>query len=1126
MPELLYEQEGGKMEPSSKESGGGGGPKITDTTIDMKIQLVADASLPSYLIPNLTCDDDSTISASKVKVTLKGDSLRAEKTLTDFKCEITSNFLTDKEKSAITIETYYVNSSNKLLGTNKIYFDESLLSYYDRAGSLTKSNNPFLATATTPDNGASYTFDFNFDKIITAIKELPSYGQIQNMFIFVNNIPGTDDVTKKTLINIFADGFLNLKFSGVPFSSTRTPTSKLTLKIETTQGAVDASCDLTKLFGSDILTGHLHKVLELSDYTEFDFSGMAKPPVSQPVTPPVVDDAAAKAAAKAEEARVLAEAAAEKQKEAEEAALAAKELETKTAADALAAAEEQKKTEKAALAAAAEQTRTAEAAAAANTKATEVKTAAKTAIDGIKSKMDAVSDPNTIPAVVKTFIDASHALATAKAGSDAELTAKAEADLKSASADSDLQKEIEKGLASDSTLHEDVKALLTGAKTIQEEHAKMDTADADAAAKTAAAAAAAADKAAKDAMAEKAKLDAEAKKLEAEKAKTDAEAKKLEAVKAAKDAKAKADIAAKLKVEAEAATGTAKAVNVVPITTTPAASEPSYTELQKILKDSINAQQKKLDDVIAQLQALQLSQANAGSNAAGLPPIIVSNPGESGACGKGDISMESRDGSLIFKVPYEKVIGEIGINTRSAMARKVLAMNAAGKFSDAVDVAAKPSGPPGAGVAATLDSSVKAALQTAKDALVAERTKLTNAKITIEPDKVAALDTAIKTADAAVTALTSAADAEVKAAETPPATKVTGLSAVKQNEFDHAKASLNAEKAKLETAKKELDAMTTAPTNLVELTGLHKKATESIALADTALGEADKLVNAIKSVGDDAEKIENALKAAETGVYKAVALVKTAVGEVKTAVDAIDAAKPLTYQTYKTTYEAYEAKKGEYDAAAKEVSYMSSQAGGATPLEKINTAKETLKAAVQAIQIPVNIDKLSSEDFDKLKDDAAIQAEITKVTEAIDAYTKIIQEITTASATYTSTKASVIAEAKQKLDRLINDNEAVKKHLIDEKEKLIGSGNNKPTSEELKLIPQRIEAFELLILESGPTISTAQKEYDEVNTQAGGSKQSKSSSSKSKSKSKNKTKKNHSAPKSSKSKTPKIIMNE
>ena len=124
-------QEGGKMEPS-KDSGGG--PKIGATTIDMKIQLVDDkTTLPSYLIPNLKCDGGSTnITGSKVSITLKGDSLRAETTPTNFKCEITSNFLTGSEKSAITIETYYVNSSDSsLLGTNKIYFDESLLSYYD-----------------------------------------------------------------------------------------------------------------------------------------------------------------------------------------------------------------------------------------------------------------------------------------------------------------------------------------------------------------------------------------------------------------------------------------------------------------------------------------------------------------------------------------------------------------------------------------------------------------------------------------------------------------------------------------------------------------------------------------------------------------------------------------------------------------------------------------------------------------------------------------------------------------------------------------------------------------------------------------------------------------------------------
>jgi hypothetical protein len=247
------------------------------------------------LIPNLTCDDTTTkIPGSKVKVTLTGDSLRKETAPGDFKCEITSNFLTDKEKSAITIETYYVDSSssNKLLGTNKIYFDESLLSYYNDKNELTKSVNPFSANAISGTDD-TYTFEFDFNTIITAIEALESYVLIQNMFKFVNSIPPTG-VTKTTLIQISAGGFLNLKFSGVPFSSPLTFTSKLTLKIETTNEPIPGGCALTKLFGSDILTGHLHKVLELSDYTDFDFTKISeKPPPATPL--PVVDPAAAAA---------------------------------------------------------------------------------------------------------------------------------------------------------------------------------------------------------------------------------------------------------------------------------------------------------------------------------------------------------------------------------------------------------------------------------------------------------------------------------------------------------------------------------------------------------------------------------------------------------------------------------------------------------------------------------------------------------------------------------------------------------------------------------------------------------------------------------------------------------------
>lgn len=1224
MTELLYEQEGGKMVPSPKDSGGG--PKIGANTIDMKIQLVADERLPSYLIPNLTCDDSSIpISASKVKVTLTGDSLRKETSPpADFKCEITSNFLTDKEKSAITIETYYVDSSNnKLLGTNKIYFDESLLSYYNDKTELKKSNNPFLATATTADSGVTYTFEFDFNTIITAIEALESYVLIQNMFKFVNSIPPTG-VTKTTLIQISAGGFLNLKFSGVPFSSPLTFTSKLTLKIETTNEPIPGGCALTKLFGSDILTGHLHKVLELSEYQDFDFLTMAQKPASQPATPPDVDSAAVDLK-KADEAYKAATAAAK----------------------------------------------------AAETEATKVKTAAKVEIDkyvgDIKTKMDAISpdDKAKIPPVVKPFIDASKALATAKDGKDTAAIATAEAVLKSASADPGLKEAIDAGLAS-SSLPDSVKAVLTDAKIIQDEHVKITTAD-------------------------------------AEVVKTKAAVDAAEAVKVAVAA------AAKLKTSTGMGTG-ASTTKVVPTATNQAASQPSYTNLQQLLQNLMASQQKKLNDVINQLQALQLSQANAGSNAAGLPPIIVRNPGESGACGNGDISMESRDGSLIFKVPYDKILGEIGVNTRSAMAQSVLknkgnqkaavlnfestlvvdpnaaaaaaeaavkpvaaaaaaagnvAGNAAGNVAGnaaagnaAGNVAAAAPVAPIVVTAATLDQVVTDALAKAKTDLTAQQNRLTTAGITITLPEITALDSAIKEADNAVAALatlastdandgtkvaaltnaqdkiklattaaaaatkavdaaiaakqateiqaltdklkteatkvldkakddyklispppatpidftaedeliatanaaittatkeadatakaaaikiaTSAVDtastaatnvyAEVKAAaETPPATKVTELSAAKQTELNDAKASLTAEETKLTAAKGELDKINPGPANLDDLTGLHQKAIDAIALAKTALGEVDNLVNAIKSVGDDAEKIKTAVTAAVTEVDKAVVAVTTAVEAVKTAVDAIDAAKPLTYDKYTKAYKAYTDKKGEYDAAAKQVSGMSSQAGGDTPLEEINTAKSVLNKVVEDIKtrIPVKTDKLSSEDFDKLKDDDEKQKKITELTEATELYTKAIEGIKSASSTYTNTKSDVIKAAKLKLDTLISNNNQNKKELLEDQAKLTGSGPQLQGNALLE-VEKRIQAFTLLTEESKLKIDEAQQEYNDAvkenDSQGGGSKPRSKSSSKSKSsssKSKNKTKKNHhSAQKSSKSKTPKIIMNE
>ena len=153
-------QEGGEMKPVPYNPEDSTGPKIGSNTIDMKIQLVNDATLPSYLIPNLTCDDGSTnITGSKVSITLTGNSLRQEKTAPgDFTCEITSNFLTKGEKSAITIETYYLPSDADSRVTNTIYFDESLLKSYNTSKQLILSPNPFLskANSATTSGGVLY----------------------------------------------------------------------------------------------------------------------------------------------------------------------------------------------------------------------------------------------------------------------------------------------------------------------------------------------------------------------------------------------------------------------------------------------------------------------------------------------------------------------------------------------------------------------------------------------------------------------------------------------------------------------------------------------------------------------------------------------------------------------------------------------------------------------------------------------------------------------------------------------------------------------------------------------------------------------------------------------------------
>ena len=926
MPELLYEQEGGMMEPSSKDSGGGG-PTIGTTTIDMKIQLVADDSLPSYLIPDLTCDVGSTpIPASKVKVTLTGDSLRKETPAPkDFKCEITSNFLTKDEKSAITIETYYVDSSDSslpLLGTNKIYFDESLLSYYDSIG-LKKSDNPFLATATPTDSGATYTFEFDFHTIIGYIKKLPSYKQIQDMFMFVNNIPGMGmGVTKTTLINISAGGFLNLKFSGVPFNNSNiTTNSKLTLNIETTNGPIPTGCNLKNLFGSsDILTKNLHNVLELLDYKDFDFTNMAKAQVSQQVsqqvTPPVVDSAAAKAA--------------------------------KAAAD-LATAEAEHKVATAAAEVAA-------------TKATETKTNAKPVIDKavgeIKTKMGLMlpDDKAKIPPAVKTFIDASQALATAKAGTDADAIAREEAAFKAAYIDPNLKKAIDAGLATGSSLPSSVQDVLKDAKTIQEQHDKMDTADAEVVKS----------KAVVDATREKA-----AKAWDADQAATNA--------------------ATKLNTRTGTEAAAGSAIKVVNTNNTQAASTTS-TELENKLKKSIAAQSQKLDDVIAQLKALQLSQTNTGSTSvAGFGNVIVRAPGDSDACGNGGISMESRDGSLIFKVPYDKIISEIAPNMRSAMAQRALAKKAANSDAANSDAAISVSVDPNAaaaaaagnatkpvsaadpnaakpvitipvsaagaalnpvvvaaGVAATLDTAETAALQTAKDGLDAQQKRLTDAKIATTLAEINALYTAIKTAEAAVGALPIIADDSAKSTALNDAkTKITLLAGL------------------VTTATKAVDEAIVAAQIQALTEKLQKEATDVLTAAKTSYGTTqppidftneDGLIKTAtaeigKAAAADAAGKPAAITTASAAVDAAIVAAKKADVAVKAAVlAATGSGKPhdKTFDEYTQLYDEYDAQKKLLEEKIDEFnslksSYNPGQAGGGKPLTYSQSGGEVPK---------------------------------------------------------------------------------------------------------------------------------------------------------------------------------------
>jgi len=277
-------QEGGEMKPVDKTSGGGD-PVIdpSQQTIDIKIKLVADATLPSYLVPILDCTKDGSTTklstGSKVNVTLSGANLQQAASPTGFTCEITSNFLSDTEKSAITIETYYVDTGGGGGGggggattfkNNIIYFDESLLLSYNNTGKLIKSKtNPFSATAGSGTPG-TYTFEFDFDKIIKAIQALSSYKQIQNMFMFVNNIDASIPPPSTCLIKISADAFLNLKFSGVPFTSTLVKYGPV-LKIDTTQPET-TGCTFDSILPDNIkIIEKLKQVLVLPGYT-FDCS--------------------------------------------------------------------------------------------------------------------------------------------------------------------------------------------------------------------------------------------------------------------------------------------------------------------------------------------------------------------------------------------------------------------------------------------------------------------------------------------------------------------------------------------------------------------------------------------------------------------------------------------------------------------------------------------------------------------------------------------------------------------------------------------------------------------------------------------------------------------------------------
>jgi hypothetical protein len=311
--DLLNAQEGGRMVYLKENTAAPSlpGPTITQTGIKMKIKLVNDdTTLPSYLVSKLTCGDGNgtpaELTPSTIVVTLSGENLqKLNKTnatqINNFKCEMISDFLTQGEKSAITIETYYLDTSTSSSPTdppkvNTIYFDDSLLSSYDSATppKIKKSTNPFLINATTDDKG-SYTFTFDFDTIIGLIQKLESYKQIQNMFRFVNNIADPTDLSNKitatTLIKISENAYLNLNFSGVPFATiTKKPGPNLTITTTQPEIASVTACDLSLYFGSDAsckkITETLKPVLSLpSPGYNFDCTTLySTPPPINPAT--------------------------------------------------------------------------------------------------------------------------------------------------------------------------------------------------------------------------------------------------------------------------------------------------------------------------------------------------------------------------------------------------------------------------------------------------------------------------------------------------------------------------------------------------------------------------------------------------------------------------------------------------------------------------------------------------------------------------------------------------------------------------------------------------------------------------------------------------------------------------